>query len=184
MDRVCVKSVEAEYRRYKAIAEAALGQLRSDELGASVGAMNSPATLAWHISGNLKSRFTDFLTTDGEKPWRDRESEFAPHLEERSVVLARWEEGWHVLFATLGTLSDVDLPSTVTIRGVSLTVQEALHRSLAHASYHVGQIVLIAKGFRDDSWEYLSIPPGGSESYNRDPTFEKPSTHARRVADK
>lgn len=183
MERDCVKSIEAEYRRYKALAEAALRQLSADELVASVGTMNSPATLVWHVSENLKSRFTDFLTTDGEKAWRDRESEFAPHLEERSVVLARWEDGWHALFATLSTLSDRDLRSTVSIRGVSLTVQEALHRSLAHTSYHVGQIVLIAKGFRDDSWEYLSIPPGGSDSYNRDPTFEKPSAHARRISD-
>jgi uncharacterized damage-inducible protein DinB len=158
--RPILTSIEAEYRRYKLLAEAAIHQLDDSQLSESGGgSVNSIATLAWHISGNLKSRFTDFLTTDGEKPWRDRESEFLPRPVGKPELLAKWEEGWIVLFDTLQSLRDDDLARSVTIRGSALTVPEALHRSLAHVAYHVGQIVFIAKAMRGSEWEYLSIPP-------------------------
>jgi hypothetical protein len=172
--RSVIASIESEYRRYKLLAEASFHQLAEPQLAEpGTGSANSIATLAWHVSGNLKSRFTDFLTSDGEKPWRDRESEFQPRHVTRDELLQQWEEGWRALFGALGELVDRDLSRSVTIRGFPLTVAEALHRSLAHVSYHVGQIVFIAKVIRGADWEYLSIPPGESSDYNEDPTREK-----------
>lgn len=168
-----VSSIESEYRRYMLLAEAAIHQLTEAQLAASRANTNSIATLAWHISGNLKSRFTDFLTTDGEKPWRDRESEFLPRRMTHADLLQQWGEGWRVLFGALHELTDADLSRSVIIRGHPLSVIEALHRSLAHASYHVGQIVMLAKAMRGAEWQYLSIPPGESAEYNEKPTLEK-----------
>jgi uncharacterized damage-inducible protein DinB len=171
--RPIISSIASEYRRYKLVAEAAIHQLNDDELSESKDGANSIATLAWHLSGNLKSRFTDFLTTDGEKSWRDRDSEFLPRSVTKTELLQTWEEGWQALFSTLQNLKDDDLARSVTIRGSALTVPEALHRSLAHTSYHVGQIVLMAKAARGAGWQYLSIPPGRSAEYNQNPAFEK-----------
>lgn len=177
-----VGSVRVEYERYKAIAEGAIHQLSDEELctpPAEGG--NSIATLVWHISGNLESRFTDFLTSDGEKPWRHRETEFEAREAGREELLTKWATGWEVLFQALDALHDSQLYDRVSIRGVGLTVHEALHRSLAHISYHVGQIAYQARTLRGASWEFLSIPPGGSDRYNRDPTMEKAPSHAARV---
>jgi hypothetical protein len=178
-----VKSIEAEYRRYKALGDAAIEQVPEDLLSKpGPGDGNSLAILCWHVSGNLKSRFTDFLDSDGEKPWRERDEEFAERSVSRDEFLKKWEEGWDVLFATLGTLKDEDLPRTVQIRKQDLLVHEALHRSLAHVSYHVGQIVYIAHAFRGTDWRYLSIPPGGSAAYNTNPSKDKPNAHAESVS--
>ena len=137
--------------------------------------------IVWHMSGNLASRFTDFLTTDGEKAWRQREEEFAARMVSKPDCIAKWDAGWKVLFDTLATLTDADLGTTVHIRKQPLTVQDALLRSLAHASYHVGQIVYIAKAARGAGWNYLSIPPGQSDAYNRNPTYDKPDAFAERA---
>lgn len=173
-----VQSIEAEYRRYKSLAESAISQLEDAELATARGGGNSVAVLVWHLSGNLASRFTEFLTSDGEKPWRARESEFETRTVTRGELLEKWDAGWSVLLNTLGALGDGDLQKTVTIREQPLTVLEALHRSVCHAAYHVGQIVYLAKSLRGQDWSYLSIPPGGSEAYNKNPSFEKPSDHA------
>ena len=162
--RALVASIEGEYRRYKTLGENAVSQLPDSQLADAAGASNSVATIVWHLAGNLTSRFTDFLTSDGEKPWRDRDSEFLARQVKRAELQAKWEDGWRVLFATLSALSDADLAKTVTIRGQPHTVAEALHRSLAHTSYHVGQIVFVAKALRGADWRYLSIPPGQSPS--------------------
>jgi uncharacterized damage-inducible protein DinB len=157
--RRIVESIESEYRRYKALGEAAFEQLADDQLNVTESSGdNSTATLVRHISGNLTSRFTDFLTSDGEKPWRDRDAEFAEQDETLAAVRERWEAGWSVLFDTLGTLDDARLDAEVTIRGQRLTVLQALHRSLAHTTYHVGQIVFLAKSIRGEAWRNLSIP--------------------------
>ena len=160
--RDLIASIEAEYRRYKTLGEGAINQLADSQLAQVAGTGNSIVTIVWHLTGNLKSRFTDFLTADGEKPWRDRDSEFLAREVSRKELQAKWEDGWRVLFAALTDLSDVDLGRTVTIRGEPHTVAQALHRSLAHASYHVGQIVYEAKALRGADWRYLSIPPGQS----------------------
>ena len=173
-----IASIRAEYLRYKALAEAAIGQLNeSDLLVAGAGGGNSIAVLCWHLGGNLRSRFTDFLTADGEKPWRKRDEEFETRTVLRSELLAQWDRGWSVLLDTLSTLTDEDLDRTVTIRGQPLRVSEALHRSLAHMSYHVGQIVYQARGLKASDWRWLSIPPGQSDQYNARPTMEKAAAH-------
>ncbi len=177
-----IDSVRSEYGRYKALAEGAIAQLADEDLGrAPEGNGSSVSTLVWHVSGNLTSRFTDFLTSDGEKPWREREEEFAPRQVSREELLEKWDEGWDRLFGALDHLAGSDLGRIVTIRGAELRVIEALHRSLAHTAYHVGQIVYLAKLLRGGSWEYLSIPPGGSEAYDRAPTMERPAEQAERV---
>ncbi len=173
-----VGSIRAEYLRYRALGEAAMAQLDDAALTtAPVPTANSIAVLVWHLSGNLASRFTDFLTSDGEKPWRHREGEFAPRPVTRTQLLEKWEHGWAVLLRTLATLDDADLTRTVTIRRQGLLVHEALHRSLAHVAYHVGQIVYLAKTGRGSDWQHLSIPPGQSEAYNAAPRFERPAAH-------
>jgi uncharacterized damage-inducible protein DinB len=168
-----IDSIRAEYLRYKALAEAAIDQLKDEHLseeGPNGG--NSIAVICWHVSGNLRSRFTDFLTSDGEKPWRQRDEEFQARTVTREELLQKWAEGWDALLGALATLSDEQLPDTVTIRRQPLKVHEALHRSLAHLSYHVGQIVYLAKSLRGAEWKYLSIPPGKSDAYNQAPKFE------------
>lgn len=182
--RSVISSIEAEYRRYRALAEAAMAQLGEPELstpGPNDG--NSVAVIAWHIAGNLASRFTDFLTTDGEKPWRDREQEFAHRSPTREELQTFWEEGWAILFHSLSGLSDEHLEQNVIIRRAPHTVHAALHRSLAHASYHVGQIVYLAKSLRGNEWQYLSVPPGGSAAYNENPDIDHPAAHVSRIAD-
>ena len=181
--RDVVAAIEAEYRRYKALAEGAFAQLTDEQLCRGGGdTANSVAVLVWHVSGNLASRFTDFLTADGEKPWRNRDDEFVQRQVGRAELLARWQAGWTVLTSTLATLTDADLPRTIVIRGQPMTVLEALQRSLGHVCYHVGQIVYVAKALRGDGWTYLSIAPGGSAAYNADPTREKADAAARAVA--
>jgi uncharacterized damage-inducible protein DinB len=174
-----VSSVQAEYLRYKGLAEAAIAQLSDADLVVpGPGDGNSIAVLCWHLAGNFRSRFTDFLTSDGEKPWRHREEEFRRRTITKQELLAYWEGGWGVLLETLGKLTDADLDREVTIRGQSLRVAEALHRSLAHASYHVGQIVYQARGLKGDGWRWLSIPPGQSDQYNARPTMEQAVAHS------
>ena len=175
MQRVTIEAIAAEFGRYKALGEKAVAQLDDAALSAVPAGGNSIATICWHMSGNFRSRFTEFLTSDGEKPWRKRDEEFEARAVTREALLARWEQGWAVLLDTLATLSDEALDRSVTIRGQSLSVLEALLRSLAHASYHVGQIVYAAKAARGGEWTSLSIPPGHSEQYNRHPSLERPT---------
>lgn len=181
--RDIVGSIEAEFQRYKALAEGAMDQLGEEDLSRSRSAVdNSIAALAWHISGNLTSRFSDFLSSDGEKSWRKRDSEFEARHVSRAELRAKWEDGWRILFESLGALGDEDLFRRVSIRGMQLSVHEALHRSLSHTSYHVGQIVYVSKSLRGETWNYLSIPPGASEAYNRNPPSEQAADQAGRIA--
>jgi uncharacterized damage-inducible protein DinB len=180
-----IGSIRAEYLRYKALAEAAIDQLSDNELAAQgPNGGNSIAVICWHVSGNLRSRFTELLTSDGEKPWRNREEEFQARTVTRAELLSKWKQGWGVLQDTLATLTDEQLHLTVTIRGQPLNVHEALHRSLAHISYHVGQIVYVAKSLRGKDWTYLSIPPGKSDEYNKAPAFEKPAAQQAALSER
>jgi hypothetical protein len=163
-----------EYERYRLLGEKALKQIPDEALNQSLGGeSNSAAVIVRHISGNLVSRFTDFLTSDGEKPWRDRESEFADAQYDRREVEEMWGRGWGVLRSALAALGDADLGRRVTIRGQPLSVHEALCRSLAHTASHVGQIVLVARVLHRGEWQSLSIPKGQSAQYNQNPTMEK-----------
>jgi len=175
-----VSSLEAEYRRYKALGEAAIAQLADRDLTivASNGG-NSIATIVWHVAGNLESRFTDFRTSDGEKPWRNRDDEFLARVVKKSELLEKWERGWAALLGSMSQLTDADLTQTVTIRRQSLGIDEALHRSLAHTAYHIGQIVFLAKQIRSADWRCLSIPLGGSAAHNARGADESAAAHAR-----
>jgi Protein of unknown function (DUF1572) len=166
-------SIRSEYLRYKKLAEDAIAQLEDAQLTEGSTAASSIATICWHVAGNLRSRFTDFLTTDGEKPWRKRDEEFEPRSVTRRELIEKWDQGWGVLLGMLGELTDADLEKDVVIRGQRTRVHDALHRSLAHTSYHVGQIVYVAKAAKGAAWTSLSIPLGESEKYNKNPAFER-----------
>jgi hypothetical protein len=129
--------------------------------------MNSIAVIVKHMTGNMRSRFTDFLTSDGEKPDRDRDGEFREPPVGRDALIKLWEEGWNCLFAALDPLTDADLTRTITIRGEPHSVMQAINRQVAHYSYHCGQIVFLAKQLRADQWQSLSVPRGGSSGFNQ-----------------
>jgi hypothetical protein len=169
-----VQSFIDEYRRYRVLGEKAIAQSSDGALNhVPVGDGNSIAMIVRHVSGNLTSRFTDFLTTDGEKPTRDRDGEFADGFWSRDEITAAWARGFEVVERELAALTDEDLSRTVTIRDTPLTVHEALARSIAHTAMHAGQIILLAKIEAGDRWDTLSIPRGQSAQYNLNPTREK-----------
>lgn len=159
-----VNAFEANRR----LADRAVEQLPDDKLHIALEAnTNSIAVIMKHVAGNLISRWTDFLTTDGEKPWRNRDDEFVDSFQRRAELLEYWERGWACLFTTLKSLKREDLESTVLIRGEPHSVPLALVRSLAHTCYHIGQIVQVARIHAGENWNTLTIPRGGSEEYNR-----------------
>jgi hypothetical protein len=152
----------------KRLADRAVAQVPDDKLHIPLDAnTNSVAVIMRHLAGNLTSRWTDFLTTDGEKPWRDRDNEFADARLGRAELVALWERGWACLLTTLRGLKGDDLGKTVTIRGEPHSVPLALERSLGHTCYHVGQIVQVARVHAGATWETLTIPRGGSEQFNK-----------------
>jgi hypothetical protein len=157
-------TVLAEFRRYKHLGEGAMEQVEDDDLFATLDEeANSIAVIVKHLAGNLRSRWTDFLTTDGEKPDRDRDGEFVMDSgTTRAMVTAWWEDGWRRLFEAIESLGPDDLLRTVHIRGEPHSVVRAIERALAHAAYHVGQIVLLAKHCQGAAWRSLSIPKGQS----------------------
>jgi Protein of unknown function (DUF1572) len=174
-----VKHFLDEYARYRALGENAMSQVSDDELNrVPVGDGNSIAMIARHVGGNLTSRFTDFLTSDGEKPWRDRDNEFDEARYTRPDVEKTWARGFDVVASELGTLRDDDLSKTVKIRGTAFTVHEALCRSIAHTAMHVGQIVLLAKIAAGPRWKTLSIAKGQSAAFNQNPGLQKASAQA------
>lgn len=158
----------ASFAAQKNLADRATAQLTIDQLHQRIDPSgNSVATILKHVAGNLASRFTDFLTTDGEKPWRDRDAEFIDDLTDRAAILSRWEHGWSILHASLGALRPGDLSRTITIRGEPHTVPLALARSLAHVGYHAGQIVLTARTLAGPAWTTLTVPRAGSNQFNQ-----------------
>jgi hypothetical protein len=161
-------TVAALFRTQKGIADRAIAQVGDDALHAAPApGSNSIAVVMRHLAGNMLSRWTDFLTTDGEKPWRDRDREFEDARLPRGELLEAWERGWRTLFAAVGALGPDDLERVVTIRSEPQTVLEALLRQVSHYGYHVGQIVYLARLAAGDAWTTLSIPRGGSAAYNR-----------------
>ncbi len=152
----------------KRLADGAVAQLPDEKLQLALDAnTNSIAVIMKHVAGNLLSRWTDFLTTDGEKPDRDRDSEFVDTFGSRAELLEYWERGWKCLRDAVASLRPEDLAETVTIRGEPHSVPLALQRSLGHTCYHIGQIVQLARHHAGDNWTTLTIPRGGSEQYNR-----------------
>jgi hypothetical protein len=158
----------ALFRYYKQLAERAVEQVTDEQLFAMLDPeANSIPIIVKHMAGNMRSRWTDFLTTDGEKPNRNRDSEFVDPPSTRNQLLAEWENGWACLFNAVEPLTDADLGRTITIRGESHSVMQAINRQLAHYAHHVGQIVLLAKHFASDRWQSLSVPRNQSAEFNR-----------------
>ncbi len=152
----------------KRLADRAVEQVPDDKLHTALDEnTNSIAVIMKHVAGNLASRWTDFLTTDGEKPWRNRDGEFVDTFGSRAELLEFWERGWGCLFGTLRGLTGEDLEKTVLIRGEPHSVPLALERSLGHTCYHIGQIVQVARIHAGEKWNTLTIPRGGSEKYNQ-----------------
>jgi Protein of unknown function (DUF1572) len=161
--------IRRQLRGHKRMAEGALTQVSDEQLCTTLDPhSNSLAILIRHISGNMRSRFTEFLTTDGEKPDRRRDQEFEINGEiTREELLGWWEDGWKIVFGTLDLLKPEDLSRTVYIREEPHTVLQALNRALAHYAFHIGQIVFLAKQLCSDEWKTLSVPRGKSEEFNR-----------------
>jgi uncharacterized damage-inducible protein DinB len=152
----------------KRLADRAIAQVPDNKLHVALDEnTNSIAVIMKHVAGNLLSRWTDFLTTDGEKPWRNRDDEFVDSFRNRDELLQYWERGWSCLLATLQSLTPTDLDKTVTIRGEPHTVPLALARSLGHTCYHIGQIVQVSRIHAGENWTTLTIPRGGSQQYNQ-----------------
>ena len=162
-----VKDAVDVLRYYKRLGERAIEQVSDEALTASLDSeSNCIALIVKHMSGNMRSRWRDFLTSDGEKPDRNRESEFEAPPATRAEVVALWEAGWKYVFETLTPLTDADLSRTVTIRNEPHSVMQAINRQVAHYSYHVGQIVYLAKHLAGGRWTALTIPRGKSADYN------------------
>jgi hypothetical protein len=156
------------FRGYKRMGEGAMAQLSDDEIFRLIDAeANSVALIVKHMAGNMRSRWTDFLTSDGEKPDRNRDTEFEMNPgTTRADVMAWWETGWKCVFDAVDPLQPEDMGRTITIRGEAHSVVQAINRQIAHYSYHIGQIVLLAKHFKSASWKSLSIPKGQSQQVN------------------
>jgi hypothetical protein len=163
----------------KRLADRAVEQVPDDKLHAALDPnTNSIAVIMKHVAGNLASRWTDFLTADGEKPWRNRDGEFAGSFTSRAELLEFWERGWACLFQTLKSLGQEDLEKTVVIRGEPHSVPLALARSLGHTCYHIGQIVQVARVHAGEKWRTLTIPRGGSEQFNQANWGQRDKSHS------
>jgi uncharacterized damage-inducible protein DinB len=162
-----IEDSTAVFRQYKKLAEGAMAQISDERLSATLDeGMNSIAQIVKHMAGNMRSRWTDFLTTDGEKPDRDRDSEFVEPPPTRAELTDCWENGWRILLAALEPLSEADLDRTVTIRGEAHSVMQAINRQIAHYAFHVGQIVFLAKHLAGTNWQSLTVPKGKSTEFN------------------
>ena len=158
----------ALFRFYKKMAEGAMEQVTDEQLFATLDdEMNSIAIIVKHMTGNMRSRWTDFLTSDGEKPDRNRDTEFVEPPATRQELLKRWNEGWDSVFHALDPLTDSDLERKVTIRSEPHSVMQAINRQIAHYAYHCGQIVFLAKHFKASAWKSLSVPRNKSGEFNR-----------------
>jgi hypothetical protein len=179
VSRALLEEIVFGFRKQKDWAERAFVQVRADsDFFHKPGEFsNSIAAIIKHVAGNLASRWRDFLSTDGEKPDRDRDAEFViGEQDTRASLIAAWDRGWSILFDTLADLGDGDFGNTVRIRGEEHTVHQALLRSLAHMAYHTGQIVYLCRLMQKDDWEWITIAPGQSQQFNeamRDPTGKK-----------
>jgi uncharacterized damage-inducible protein DinB len=160
VEKIYLDDSVARFKEMKGLAEKAIAQINDEDfLRILVDESNSVATIVKHIAGNLRSRWTDFLTTDGEKPDRNRDSEFESETEDtRNNLMKKWDASWEILFDTLDSLKESDLTKAVTIRGQEHKVVEAINRQLTHYGYHVGQIVFLAKFFASSNWQSLTIP--------------------------
>jgi hypothetical protein len=169
-----LESVKKQFEYYKSLGDKTFAQLSDEQLFWLPNAeSNSVAIIVNHIAGNMLSRWTNFLTEDGEKDWRKRDQEFEEILKTRAELEAKWEEGWSCLFNAINPLIDADLEREIHIRNMGHTVTEGINRQLAHYAYHIGQLVYVGKLAVIENWASLSIPKGNSEVYNAE-KFAKP----------
>jgi Protein of unknown function (DUF1572) len=163
-----IEDALAIFRQYKLLGERAMQQVSDEQLFASLDdESNSIAIIVKHVTGNMRSRWTDFLTTDGEKPSRNRDSEFVDPPATREALMREWDDGWACVIGAIEPLTDADLGRTVTIRGEAHSVMQAINRQLAHYPQHVGQIVLLAKHYAGERWQSLSVARNRSAEFNR-----------------
>jgi hypothetical protein len=156
------------FRQYKKMAEGAMAQVTDEQLFAALDPeMNSIAIIVKHMAGNMRSRWTDFLTSDGEKPDRNRDSEFVEAPATREALMKMWEDGWDRVFSAITPLTDADLGRTITIRGEPHSVMQAVNRQIAHYSLHTGQIIFLAKHLQSAKWKSLTVPRNKSADFNR-----------------
>ena len=171
-----LESITRQFEYYKLLGEQAMEQIPDEKLFWHYNEeSNSIAIIVKHLSGNMLSRWTDFLTTDGEKEWRNRDAEFENDVQTREQLLEKWNQGWECLLSALKPLTGDDLEKIIYIRNQGHTVMEAINRQLAHYPYHVGQIIYIAKMVADTGWKSLTIPKGNSRSFNAE-KFAKPKS--------
>jgi hypothetical protein len=157
------------FQYYKGLGEKAIAQVEDKDINWKPNeASNSLSLIVHHLSGNMLSRFTDFLNSDGEKPWRNREAEFEEGYASKQELLQAWEKGWNTLFQAMDGLTEADLEKIIYIRNEGQTVMDALQRQLAHYPHHIGQMLYIGKMLKGSDWKSLSIPKGASSSYNQD----------------
>lgn len=169
-----LESIKKQFEFYKLLGEKTIAQLPDEKLYWQYNKeSNSIAIIVKHLWGNMLSRWTDFLTSDGEKQWRERDAEFENNINSREELLAKWDEGWKCLFDAINPLTNEDLEKEIFIRNMGHSVTEAINRQLAHYAYHVGQIVFIGKMICNEDWVSLSIPRGDSKNYNEE-KFSKP----------
>jgi len=168
-DQNFLESARKLFRYYKKLGEGAIAQLNDEELLRQPNeASNSIALIVHHLSGNMLSRWTDFLISDGEKPWRNREAEFEETYPDKKAMMEAWEKGWDCLLSAVDSLKPEDLSTIIYIRNEGQTVMEAIQRQLAHYPHHVGQILYQAKVIKGNDFKSLSIPKGGSGDFNKD----------------
>ncbi len=166
MENNYLSSIKKQFAYYKLLGDRTFEQLSDEDLFKPLGEdVNSIAIIVNHLSGNMKSRFTDFLTSDGEKEWRNRDEEFLDLIKNRKQLLKYWEDGWKIVFEAIDQIQDLN--TIVYIRNQGHTVTEALNRQMAHYAYHVGQIVLVGKFYSGHNWKSLTIPKGDSKAFNK-----------------
>lgn len=162
-----LESIKRQFLYYKDLGEKAIEQIPEEKLLWQFNAeSNSIATIVKHLSGNMISRWTDFLTSDGEKEWRNRDGEFENDIKTKDELMATWNKGWDCFFNTINSLTENDLQKIIYIRNQGHTVMEAINRQLAHYPYHIGQIIFVAKMIKNEDWKSLSIPRNKSNEYN------------------
>ncbi len=167
MENIFIRSSIKQFEYYKLLGEQTFAQLKHEDFAWQYNEeSNSIATIIKHLAGNMLSRWTDFLTTDGEKEWRNREDEFENKITSKEALINLWNQGWSCLLHALHSLTEDDLQKEIFIRNQGHTVMEAINRQLAHYPYHIGQIVFIGKMLNNEKWQSLSIPKGHSEIYN------------------
>ena len=169
-----LESIKKQFEYYKSLGDKTFSQLSDEQLFWQPNLeSNSVAIIANHLAGNMLSRWTNFLTEDGEKDWRNRDQEFEDVLKSRAELEAKWEAGWSCLFNAINPLKDSDLEKEIFIRNMGHTVTEAINRQYAHYTYHIGQLVYVGKMATNENWASLSIPKGNSKAYNAE-KFSKP----------